>query len=331
VNRGPILPVGVVIPVRNSRPALPHHLGALAPWLHRVEEVVAVDSDSSDGTADYLCAHLRHSSLLVLNHPPGLYQSWNQAISQVSSRYVYIATVGETIEERLLERLIDAAEQFSADVVISAPQLLDSRRRRISKEWPVHRLLADRGIRMPVRIPSWEWFGRALVDFPATLIGSSASNLYRTSFLQKLPFPTEYGHAGDSAWAVRHAFTARFAIEPRCGSTFWLHPQADGIRQVQTQVVSQLLALPHQTWAAAESASGLRDLLAPLLAVFDQMGPLIERRIVDAAAYRAARQVGFPRSLAPGLWRRKRGLRQQKRLIEQHRQHLRRLLNQLPW
>ena len=48
------LAIGVVIPTRNVQPALQAHLARLHAWTHLVEEIVVVDSHSTDGTLETL-------------------------------------------------------------------------------------------------------------------------------------------------------------------------------------------------------------------------------------------------------------------------------------
>src|SRR5579871_4067780 len=104
-----MLPLGVVIPVKNSRPALPDHVAGLREWLAEAEQVVVVDSESTDGTVEYLREHLQHPRLTFTSHPPGLYASWNHGIAQIQSRYVYLATAGDTITRKGLGRLVETA------------------------------------------------------------------------------------------------------------------------------------------------------------------------------------------------------------------------------
>jgi glycosyltransferase involved in cell wall biosynthesis len=45
-----MLPLGVVIPTKNSMPYLPSHLEAMREWQDLAEEIVVVDSFSTDGS-----------------------------------------------------------------------------------------------------------------------------------------------------------------------------------------------------------------------------------------------------------------------------------------
>ena len=91
-------------------------------WMDLAQELIVVDSYSTDGTFELLQAELRHPRLSLLQCPPGLYQSWNQGISRVQSKYSYVSTIGDTITREGLEHLTATAEALGSDVVISPPK-----------------------------------------------------------------------------------------------------------------------------------------------------------------------------------------------------------------
>lgn len=242
------LPVGVLLPTRNAMPWLEKHLEGLKPWLHRAAEVVVVDSYSSDGTVDYLIRHLSHPSLKIVQHPPGLYASWNFGIQQIESPWLYISTVGDHIAPTGVEALVAACQEYQLDVAISAPVFLKPSGKKVDKSWPVHRYLrrAGRGAGRHV-IPAAEVFIWNALFVPGSLIGSSASNLYRTSFMKEHPFRTDIGHAGDLAWGIENAFSARWGVVPECYSEFLLHPPVSRKpKSVTTAVKEELFALSNR-------------------------------------------------------------------------------------
>ncbi len=235
------LPIGVVIPALNAREALEEHLAHAQSWLGLVREVVVVDSYSTDGTFEYLQKNLRHPNLRLLRHPRGLYQSWNYGIQQLTSEFTYISTIRDVIQTEGLVHLSQILSEFGTDLVISPPELVDAQGRLITDEsWPVHRLLAACPLHRPCKLDQFQAFLLDGLESPCTLLGSSASNLYRTATLQRLPFPTEYAHAGDSAWALRCAWDVQRVITPRAFSRFTMHPNANtGMDQ---QVFQALIA-----------------------------------------------------------------------------------------
>jgi glycosyltransferase involved in cell wall biosynthesis len=221
-----MLPLGVLIPTRNSMQWLDRHLAALLPWLHRVQEVVVVDSHSSDGTAEYLRQHLAGRNIKHLSHPPGLYESWNFGLGQIRSEWTYIATVGDSVSEATIEGLVAVGQANSSDLVISPPTMVSESGKSLDKRWPIHKYMKWKAADRAGLISDFEVFLWNTLSVPGSLIGSSASNIYRTEYIQAHPFPEDYRHAGDTAWAVGNSFAARWAIAPGLRSDFLVHPTA---------------------------------------------------------------------------------------------------------
>jgi len=221
------LPVSVLIPTRDVYKILPGHLASVKTWAALVQEIVVVDSYSTDGTLELIQNELHHPQLRVLQHPPGLYQSWNYGIQQLTSKYTYISTIGDTITPEGLTHLVETAERFDADVVVSPPQLFDADENpMVGSRWPIHNLLEGASIKNPVKLEKPFAFLLAVRDLPGAILGSSASNLYRTEMVKKYPFPAEYGAAGDAAWAFLHAFDISLIVTPTPCARFLFHSRA---------------------------------------------------------------------------------------------------------
>jgi glycosyltransferase involved in cell wall biosynthesis len=219
-----MLPISVLLPTRNSMALLPGHLETMRSWLGLVEEVVVVDSDSTDGTWECLGQALSGSNVRFFRHPPGLYQSWNHGIAQVRSTYTYISTVGDEMSRDGLLHLVEVAEQLACDVVISPPKFVDeSGRKRKSRGWPVHTIIRHGDVCQPVSLQGVPLFLLVFALIPHAIIGSSASNLYRTSTMQHHPFPSDFGHHGDGAWAVGNCLNIRLGITAQEVSFFRRH------------------------------------------------------------------------------------------------------------
>src|ERR1039458_5366153 len=228
--KGCPLPIGVVLPTLNVRPQLPAHLAQMRTWLDLVEEIVVVDSQSDDGTEDYLRTQLRHPRTRFFSQPRGLYQAWNYGVGKVRSKYTYISTAGDSVTREGLEHLVETAEHFNADVIISPPRfVLEPGARMPFEHWPIHELIAQLRLASPALLPRPAAFFHAVYHAVEQrlfgLLGSSASNLYRTATLQQRPFPTDCGHAGDTFWGVRNALQVSLAVTPRECSTFLIHPK----------------------------------------------------------------------------------------------------------
>lgn len=223
------LPIGVLMPTRDAMRYLPNHIQSVAAWLDVVEEVVVVDSHSKDGTVAYLKKNLRHPNLRILTHPPGLYQSWNHGIAQLRSKYTYVSTIGDSISREGLEHLVETAERTQCDVLVSPPVFTGDYQHDLSKvRWPVHNIIERLSITQPELLDPAGAFCAAVFFSVFSglqgILGSSASNLYRTSVLQEFPFPTDVGSTGDVLWGVLNALQVKFAVTPFAFSTFLFHP-----------------------------------------------------------------------------------------------------------
>lgn len=221
------LPVGVIIPTYNCAAHMPAHLAALKEWLDLAQEVVVVDSESTDGTLELLQTGLAHPHLRFFTRPRGLYQAWNFGIAQLTSEFTYVSTAGDTITREGITHLVETAQRLGSDVLISPPKLIpEAGVKQPENDWPVHRILAELNLRAPAVLRRSRVLHFAIDHALHVLgiLGSSASNLYRTAPLQERPFPDDCGHAGDVGWGVRHALDATFALTPECCSTFLIHP-----------------------------------------------------------------------------------------------------------
>ena len=218
-----MLPLAILIPTRNAMAFLPGHVKMMRKWLDLAEEVVVVDSSWDDSLA-YLEKELSGLNVRFLRHPAGLYQSWNSGISQIRSRYVYISTIGDSIHRAGLKHLVELAEEKACDVVVSPPDLLTETGRPFEGvRWPVHHIISFLDVREPVCFEGFPLFLLAMSFLPAAILGSSASNVYRTQTLQERPFPTDSGTMGDTAWCAENAFGIRFGISPLRSSCFIHH------------------------------------------------------------------------------------------------------------
>ena len=220
-----MLPLGVIIPTKNSMAYLQRHVEGLRPWLDLAAEVVVVDSHSTDGTVEFLRANLQHPALRFTSHPPGLYASWNHGIAQIQSQYVSIATAGDTITRDGLCKLVDAAESLECDVVISKPSFCDKSGRILPENsWPIDDIISTLGITAPRKLNKLEAVVFAVVHATGAITGSCASCLFRTATLKRFPFPTNFGTVGDGAWGWQHAAEVRWGVVPEKFSNFVVHP-----------------------------------------------------------------------------------------------------------
>ncbi|MBL9116044.1 MAG: glycosyltransferase [Verrucomicrobiaceae bacterium] len=218
--------VSVIIPTRNCLSQVVDGLPMMREWLPHVGEVIIVDSESSDGTREFLHQQIQGPNVRYMDHPPGLYPSWNAGIQAASCEFVHLSTAGDTISASDLSALVEAAGD--ADVVCAAPHFVNQAGQPVAgPQWPIHELI-ERGVhrasglsllaiamefcQVPVRFKSW--------------LGSSASNLYRRAIFESRQFPTDVGHSGDMMFGLRYAaeLSAVFVAEKR--GRFVLHESA---------------------------------------------------------------------------------------------------------
>lgn len=216
--------LGVVVPTRDSMALLRAHVESMRAWMDVARQIVVVDSDSQDGTVDFLRREWAGLPVRFVSHPPGLYASWNHGIGQLQTEFTYVSTVGDTIRRDGLIGLVDAAQRLEADVVISPPAFVDEHDRTLySNRWPIHRILEALRPGEAACVDPLMGFVLALNFLPFAILGSSASNLYRTATVQRSGFPTDFGGNGDGAWGLFHALEIRLGIYPECVSTFRRH------------------------------------------------------------------------------------------------------------
>ncbi len=250
-------PISVVLPVYNCRERLERHLKSVVVWAPMVTELIVVDSGSSDGTLVLAKEVLSPFGARIIQHPPGLYQSWNAGIAAATSPWCYISTVEDPITPEGLSHLLEVSTRLDADVTISPPEMRNhDGSAPVEDKMPSNRLadaflasgLSDRLLNRSEAVSNLCGF------LPHGLLGSSASNLYRTSFLHQHPFPTDFGHCGDTAWGVSVAPVAKVAFTPASCARFYCQTEhASRSREQQRELARRLsnLAIKSLDKAAA--------------------------------------------------------------------------------
>src|SRR5579884_855981 len=219
--------IGVLIPTFNCVELIAGHVESLNSWIDLAAEVVVVDSESKDGTMEFLKKNLRHPNVRFLQHPRGLYQSWNFGIRNLTADYTYISTVGDSISREGLQYLRQIAVEHQCDVVASKPRFVDNDGLdQPDMLWPIDDVRGHFPGHEPLVLEGFELLLLALRNGTSAILGSSASNLYRTKCLQERPFPTDYGTVGDGAWGLINCYAVRMAFTGKIFSTFRDHPKA---------------------------------------------------------------------------------------------------------
>lgn len=213
--------LSVIFPTYECRKSIECSIANIHSWLDLADEVIIVDSHSSDSSGDFLAQAISHPNIKVLKRPRGLYESWNAGIAESSGKYIYISTAGDTITLEHLKHLMSLIKESEADVVISPPQkILPYKNFQHNDNWLINNILKNKKWSNYLYLNGKEIEAYSFLFCPSGFLGSSASNLYRGSTLRNFLFPTEYGHQGDIAWSIRYGSKVNFAITPQIGSTF---------------------------------------------------------------------------------------------------------------
>lgn len=275
-DRGAKLPITAIIPVLNCAHRMREHMEQSMEWLAEVSEIVVVDSHSKDDTVDIIMAAIGHLAPRVITHPVGLYTSWNRGVEAATNPYVYFSTVGDHISLAGLRKLLHTMTTLQTDVVISPPTFRHESTAACKSAqgttWPIHEIVSKMGIREPILIDPWDLYDFVLIYLEQSVLGSSASNLYRREVLKQRPFSDDFHSIGDSAWIIEHNFDVRIAIHPQSFSTFLFHvkdwsfgkenrPNWPAMRQ-RLSILAYLKALDHCPWLEPEIASMARRALA---------------------------------------------------------------------
>jgi len=212
------------MPTYNCHPMMERHLESVAKWVDLADEIIVVDSRSTDGTIEVIREKLRHPNLRIIERDRGLYDSWNEGISATKGAWIYISTAGDTIERTQLEKLLKSGATTKADVVVSPCRFVNVSGQPLPGTTMGNpRIMRGFGGECFVVMPPYVRDHVALGAGIQGVLGSCASDLFRGDFLRQRPFPTDYGRHGDSAWTLRHAHEIRLCVLPQIGSTFCRH------------------------------------------------------------------------------------------------------------
>jgi len=244
--------ISVVIPVYQSAERLGEHVESLRLLRPMVHEFIWVITKSPDGSHDVAREAARQLGGQVLEVPRGLYQAWNSGIARATGEFIYISTVGDTITPEGLNALSICIRKNEADVVFSPPVIFPATQPNLKccRHWTVFEFSRILNQFSGVRIPKEKAILMQILSGATGLLGSCASCLFRTSFLQSRLFPTEYHHYGDTAWTYRNLPDAILAFHPEPVARFVIHdqntPRIVDKRQIYRLTEELALQLPPQ-------------------------------------------------------------------------------------
>lgn len=216
--------ITVLVPVYECAERFAAHLPSVRALRQVGMELVWVVTASRDGS-DRLVRQA-HAELggQFLEVPPGLYEAWNAGIREITTEYVYISTVGEEISPAALEEVRLLLDSRQADVCFTPPKLppAGEARRQILR-WPIFRFQRELKQREGNILSPFFIARIQAISGIFSLLGSCASCLFRTRFLQGHPFSSGYHHYGDSAWVYQNYATARMVYRGEPIAGFAIH------------------------------------------------------------------------------------------------------------
>lgn len=221
--------ISVVIPVYQCSERLPEHIECLRRLRPNVHEFIWVITESPDGSHKIARKAAQELGGQVLQVPRGLYQAWNSGIARATGEFIYISTIGETITPEGLNALALCIQKNQADVVFSPPTIFPSSRANLkhSMHWPVFVFREALNRFSGVIVPREKAVLIQAISGASGLLGSCASCLFSTFFMQCRPFPADHHHYGDTAWTFQHLPEMRLAFYPNPAAKFTIHGHSD--------------------------------------------------------------------------------------------------------
>jgi len=235
-------PISLVIPVYQCAERLPEHVECLRRLRPKVHEFIWVTTESPDRSHEIAREAAKELGGQILEVPRGLYQAWNFAIARATGDFIYISTIGDTITPQGLNALSHCLQKATADVVFSPPAISPPTRDNLhrSKHWPVFRFAPILNRYVGSRLPREKVILMQILSGASGLLGSCASCLFRASFLQGRPFPSDHHHYGDTAWSYQNLPEALLAFHPDTVARFTIH-DSNASRTVDKKQIYSLM------------------------------------------------------------------------------------------
>jgi hypothetical protein len=237
-----------------------------------VHEFIWVITESSDRSHEIAREAAKELGGQVLEVPRGLYLAWNSGIALATGEFIYISTIGDTITPAGLNALSICIQKNQADVVFSPPVISPATEANLkrSRHWPVFKFSRILNQHAEGRLPKEKAFLIQILSGASGLLGSCASCLFRASYLQGRPFPTDHHHYGDTGWTYQNLTEVTLAFYPHPVAQFIIHNTETSrtvdkrqiyrlIDQLATQLPPLLMQISHKYTRASFHIDCIRD------------------------------------------------------------------------
>ena len=220
-----LIPVSVIVPCYNAERFLSDLLRSLQAQTEPADEVVVVESHSTDRSMDILRSFRRSLPLRIEQRPKeGIYPAWNEGVRLASHELCFIACADDIMYPNLLRQLRELrraspdAELYSwrVDAVDRRGEII------VPGGTPILDLLWGDWTRRPHR-------RSGVADaLTALTIGSPYLSMMGVAFTRSLwkatgGFPSQYGSAGDVAWQVQAGLRSAVASAPGALAAWRVH------------------------------------------------------------------------------------------------------------
>jgi glycosyltransferase involved in cell wall biosynthesis len=198
--------ISVVLPTRNSRALLERRVDSLLSQTYTHWEVINVDTNSTDGTLEYLHERLPADRLRSIQNPPGLYAAWNRGIAEAQGDFVHIATSDDAEDPTFYEECVGALEETGAGLASVQYRAVEPDGTVLfrGEDHPVNReFYGWQPGRRTLRPRPAHFFFTLLFMYPAVVCNGTL--VRREVFSRVGPFPTAFGPVGDWGWWLRAA------------------------------------------------------------------------------------------------------------------------------
>ena len=224
-------------------------------------ELIWVITESPDGSHQLARGAAKELGGKVLEVPRGLYQAWNAGIGATTGEFIYISTVGDTIQTEGLATLRRTLEDTGADMVFSPPIIHPPSRKNIKtvRHWPLFRFASVLAPFAGRKIPPKAAVLMQILAGASGLTGSAASCLSRASVLKSRPFPTDHHHYGDTAWLYENLPDISLGYCPKPLARFVIH-STEIVRVVDKRHIYDLMNAVAKVLPSFEQ-SNVRDLI----------------------------------------------------------------------
>jgi hypothetical protein len=232
----------ILVPVYDCAGDLHPHSESLVFLRQKDIPIIWIASPSLDGS-DLVAERLaKQAGDCFFLSPTGLYQSWNFGVQKVKTPFVTISTIGDYYINDGILKMLDLLVKNNADICFSPPQDDINSRSQSVKSWPVHRFRKQLARFSDSVIPSDFLVSLQFRSGLDNLLGSWASIVARTVTLNKQPFPTDYGHYGDTAWSFLNLPRLRCVFHNDEVSRFRFHHTPEYSPNAQHQIHYRMLA-----------------------------------------------------------------------------------------